>query len=79
MVGFYCVLCPGDFVCRSTAVEHHVRACRGERAGDAKADPAGRAGHKRDLAGEMSCVAGGLRLELDIHVPNLLAAATSGF
>jgi hypothetical protein len=62
----------------SKAVQNHVCARRGERAGDAKTDPAGGTGHQRDLADEMSCLAGDLRLELDIHVPNLLAPATSG-
>ena len=78
MVDLYRVYCPGDLVCRAKAVQYDVCARRGERAGDAKADPAGRAGHQRDLIHECFRFASGWRLELDIHVPNLLAAATSG-
>ena len=78
MVGFYRVLCPGDFVRSSKAVKHHACTRRGERVGDAKTDPAGRAGHQRDLIHECFRLASGWRLELDIHVPNLLAPATSG-
>src|SRR5262249_26500095 len=76
MVGFYRILCPGDLVCSSKAVQPHFSPSGGGRGGDAKTDSTGRAGHQCDLADEMSCLAGGLRFDLDIHVPNLLAAAT---
>ncbi len=41
VIGFYRVLCPGDLGRGAEAVQHHVCARRGERAGDAKPDPAG--------------------------------------